>query len=264
MTRAAETLHITQPALTRTLQQLERQMGVQLVERTTHRVALTEAGITFREQVIGVVAAFDQLVAPAPTASSPLRVGHAWSALGARTSGLVQRWRESNPDVPLEVKRIDDRFAGLRDRRVDVAILRGDLQAPGIHVEPLFDEARIAALPIDHPLAAHDALTLLDLTTDPVVINTVSGTTKLSLWGSGPRPPRKVRVGNTDDWVAAISSGSGLGVTAASTAHMYPYPGLVYRPLSDAPPIQVSLAWPQRSPHPATAQFVRLARDAVR
>lgn len=264
VTRAAETLHVTQPALTRTLQQLERQVGVQLVERSTHHVALTEVGVAFRDQAIDVVASFDELVAPAPGPGSPLRVGHAWAAFGKWSDEVVRRWRADCPEVPLEVNRVDDRYAGLRDRRVDVAILRGAPDTPGIHIEPLFDEPRLVALPVGHPLAARTVLTLPDLTSDPVVINTVSGTTKLSLWGTGQRPPWKVRVRNTDDWIAAISSGSGLGVTAASTAHMYPYPGVVYRPLDGVPPIPVALAWPLRAPHPSTARFVRLVRAVMR
>jgi DNA-binding transcriptional LysR family regulator len=121
LTRAAVRLHLTQPALSRTLAQLEAHLGARLIDRSTHHLELTELGHAFRAKAFLAVAAVDEALDPARLGTWPLRVGHAWSALGARTTALLRRWREAYPRIPLELLRIDDRTAGLVQGRVDVA-----------------------------------------------------------------------------------------------------------------------------------------------
>ena len=264
LTRAAARLHLTQPALSRTLAQLERHLGARLVDRSTHHLALTEPGHVFRARAYLAVAAADEALDPARLGTWPLRVGHAWSALGARTTALLRRWREAHPGVPLELLRIDDRSAGLSQGRVDVAVLRSPLGGPGVTVEPLTTEERLAVVPADHRLAAAPALRLADLIGDPLAVNPVSGSTTLDLWPRAARPVSTVAVANTDDWLSAIAAGRAVGVTTTATAETYPNPAVAYVPLTDAPPVTVHLAWREPPGHPAVADFVALARDVVK
>ncbi|MDI9886002.1 LysR substrate-binding domain-containing protein [Streptomyces sp. HNM0645] len=261
LTRAATALHLTQPAVSRTLAALERRLGVRLVDRSTHHLDLTAEGRAFREKAAAVVAAFDEALDPARLHRRPLRLGHAWSAFGAFTTPLLRRWRQEHPDTPLELFRIDDRTAGLARGEVDAAVLRGPVDTPGLVTALLFTEPRVAAVTSDGPLARHASLTLADLASVPIVLNTVSGLTTLDLWPAGTRPGTTLTVGNTDDWLTAIAAGRGAGASAASTAAMHPHPGVTYRPLADAPPVPVLLAWRAAAPHPATGALVALARE---
>lgn len=61
---------------------------------------------------------------------------------------------------------------------------------------------------------------------------------------------------NIDDWLLAISFGRGIGISRISTAETYQHSGVVYRPLIDAPPVTVSLAWLEPVPHPAVPELV--------
>lgn len=70
-------------------------------------------------------------------------------------------------------------------------------------------------------------------------------------------------VANTDDWLTAIAAGRGSGVSGASTAGMHPHAGVVYVPLTDAPPLPVLLARRDGPGHPALPQLVSLAREIV-
>ncbi|MFD3664448.1 LysR family transcriptional regulator [Streptomyces sp. NPDC058659] len=263
LTRAAARLHLTQPAVSRTLAALEQHLGARLVDRSTHHLALTAEGRAFQDRAAAALAAFDAAVDPARLRHRPLRLGHAWSAFGPYTTPLLRRWQRLHPETPLELLRIDDRTAGLARGEVDAALLRGAVDAPGLVTEELATEERVAALPADSPLADRTDLALGDLAAETIVLNTVSGTTTLALWPAGARPAATLTVANTDDWLTAIAAGRGTGVSSGSTAALHPHPGVAYRPLSDAPPLPVVLAWRDAFPHPATGALVAMARDIV-
>ena len=263
VTRAAARLHLTQPAVSRTLAALERHLGVRLVDRSTHHLDLTPEGAAFRDKATAAVAAFDEAIDPDRLRHWPLRIGHAWSAFGPYTTPLLRAWEERHPRTPLELLRIDDRTAGLTRGEVDAALLRGPVGTPGLITEVLFTEDRVAAVTADGPLAARTSLGLSDLTDGPVVLNTVSGITTLELWPPHDRPAITLTVANTDDWLTAIAAGRGSGVSAASTAAMHPHAGVVYRPLDDAPAVPVLLARRDGPGHPALPELAALAREIV-
>jgi DNA-binding transcriptional LysR family regulator len=263
VTRAAAALHVTQPALSRTLRQLEEHLGVRLIERSTHHLELTPAGVAYQARAAAAVAAMDSALDPAGLATWPLRVGHAWSALGRFTTPLLRRWEATYPDVPLELLRFDDRLAGLSRGEVAVAILRDPDSTESMQTSLLFREPRVAGLPADSPLAAADRLSLHDLVDQTIATNHISGTTSLSMWPVEARPSRTVDTTNTDDWLAAIASGRSVGVTTASTSYIHPYPGVVYVPLVDAPEVSVLLAWTVPLVHPGIPDFVAVARAVV-
>ncbi|MEU0986360.1 LysR family transcriptional regulator [Streptomyces sp. NPDC005953] len=264
MTRAAVRLHLTQPAVSRALAALEKQLGTKLVDRSTHHLALTGEGRVFRDKAAAAVAAFDEALDPNRLHHWPLRLGHAWSALGPHTTPLLRRWEREQPRTPLELLRIDDRTAGLARGAVDAAVLRGQVDTPGLVTELLFMEPRVAAVTSDGPLAARAELTLADLASGPVLINLVSGITTVDLWPEDGRPVSTVTVTNTDDWLTAIAAGRGAGVSVASTAKMHPHPGVAYRPLPDAPPVPVLLAHRVGPGHPALPALRELARELTR
>ncbi|MFF8607796.1 LysR family transcriptional regulator [Streptomyces sp. NPDC015346] len=264
VTRAAARLHLTQPAVSRTLAALEKHLGVRLVDRSTHHLALTAEGRAFLDRAAAAVTAFDAALDPERLRHRPLRVGYAWSALGPYTTPLLRRWQREHPGTPLELLRVDDRTAGLVRGEVDAALLRGPVDAPGLATAELTAETRVAAVPADSPLAGRSAVLLADLAGEMVVLNTVSGTTTLDLWPRAHRPSGTLTVGNTDDWLTAIAAGRGVGVSSASTAAMHPHPGVTYRPLTDAPPVPLVLAWRDAAPHPAIGALVTLARAITR
>ncbi|MFF2328340.1 MULTISPECIES: LysR family transcriptional regulator [unclassified Streptomyces] len=263
VTRAAARLGLTQPAVSRTLAALEQHLGIRLVDRSTHHLALTPEGVAFRDRASAAVAAFDTALDPGGLRHWPLRLGHAWSAFGPYTTPLLRRWEERYPQTPLELLRIDDRTAGLTRGEVDAALLRGTVEAPGLVTEVLFDEDRVAAVAADGPLAARATLRLADLAGGTVVLNTVSGTTTLDLWPPDARPVATLTVANTDDWLTAIAAGRGAGVSAASTVGMHPHAGVAFRPLVDAPTVPVLLARRDAPGHPALPKLAALAREIV-
>jgi DNA-binding transcriptional LysR family regulator len=161
LTRAATRLHLTQPVVSRTLRQLEDHLGVRLIDRSTHHLGLTAAGHAFQIRAASAVAAADAAFDPAQLGVWPLRLGHARSAFGEFTVSLLRSWMQECPDVPLELRRIEDRTAGLSRGEVDAALLRGPVTTPGIRTEPLAGAADLAvSLAWTHP-PTHPAIAKL-------------------------------------------------------------------------------------------------------
>lgn len=264
ITRAAARLHISQPALSRTLRALEEHLGVRLVDRSTHHLRLTDPGQAFRVRAAAAVAAVDAALDPGHTEIWPLRVGHTWSALGRHTSTVLRRWQETHPRTPLELLRIDDKTAGLAHGRVHAALLRGPLTTPGVSSALLAYEPRVAAVAADSDLTARADLVLADLTGHTIVLNTLSGTTTPQLWAVAARPDSTWEVANTDDWLAAIAAGRGVGVSSVATAEMHPYPGVAYRPLADAPALPLHLVWSEPPTHAAITELASFLSEFFR
>jgi DNA-binding transcriptional LysR family regulator len=258
ITAAAQELHVTQPALSRTLEQLERRLGVRLVDRTTRHVALTDTGRRLWEHSHRILAELDTALAEA-VQPQPLRLTFAWAALGRFTIPFLREWRAEHPDVLVRIRRSDDPEAALRRGEADVAVLRTEPSGAGVAHVALIEEPRLAAVADDHPLAACDAITLGDLSGEVVSVCETAGTTTADLWPVGARP-RTVDVPGVVEWLTSIATGATVGVTAAGTGHHNPHPGVTYLPLTDADPITVHLAWPSPAAHPSTEAFVSLAQ----
>ncbi|GAA1846741.1 LysR family transcriptional regulator [Pseudonocardia ailaonensis] len=261
VTAAAARLRIGQPALSRTLRRLEEHLGVRLVDRSTHHLELTPAGRAYRERAVRVVAEVDGLLDPgALWTTAPLRLGHAWSALGTHTPELLRRWRAAHPDTPLELTQVDGPGAGLPAGVVDAAVIRGRVRVPGVTTVALAPEARLAAVPAGSALAARSSLTLADLVGETVAINAHTGTTTPDLWPAGGRPAM-TWVGSTADWLVLIAAGGAVGVTASATASVHAFPGVAYVPLDGVAPLPVWLAFGEPPSHPAVPALVELVRE---
>lgn len=255
ITGAAAVLHVTQPALSRTLEQLESRLGTPLVTRTTRHLVLTEAGNRLWEHAHRLLNQLDDALAEARSGPRPLRIGFAWATLGTATVPLLQRWRDAHPDTPARVYRRSDPEAALRHSEIDLAFLRTQPpDDPEFRAVPLYRERRLAAVADNHPLADTDSVRLVDLVDRPVALCATAATTTAALWPA-ERRPRTLEVANVDEWLTVIATGDAVGVTAEGTRHSHPYPGVRFVPISDADPVTVHLVWPRRPTHPATDAF---------
>ncbi|OXM52052.1 LysR family transcriptional regulator [Amycolatopsis alba] len=262
ISRAARLLRVTQPALSRTLSQLEQQVGATLLRRSAKGVELTAEGMAFRRKATQAVDAFTEAVSSPFDAPRPLRVGHAWAALGRFTTGLIRRWPVEHPEYRLQLRQVDDLYVKLDEAAIDIAVVRGQRPGPRYRHALLYRENRLVAAPAQHELADRLSVTLGDLARYDLVVNTASGTTD-HLWDESQRPTVKVEVATVDDWLSNIAAGAGLGITPDPSSQLYQRPEIVYLPLRDAPPVAVYLAWPPSSAHPALRDFLSIVKELV-
>ncbi|MER6214251.1 LysR family transcriptional regulator [Streptomyces sp. NPDC001674] len=266
ITAAAVRLHMTQPALSRTLAQLETRVGVRLVDRSSRHLTLTEAGSTLLGHGRAILSHLDAALADTRAVSRPLRLGYTCAVLGQQTVPLLRTWRRTHPGIPLDVVRQDNATAGLATGEADVAVLRTLPDDPRIRSEALYTEDRVAALPDDHPLAGRDRILLAELTEGPrlpLALWPEGGTASPELWPPQTRPARTVEVGNVDEWLNLIAIGGAFGVATEATAESHGHPGVRFLPVADAPPATVYVSYPHHPTHPGTPEFLAAVREAV-
>ena len=255
-TDAAIELGVSQAAVSRNVMGLERVLGVRLLHRTSRSVAPTSAGMQVLARARQVLAEVDELVREAMTGHTRLRVGHAWSAMGRHTAEFQRRWATEHPDVELQFVRTNTATGGLAEGLCDLAIVRTQVDRRFAHAT-VASERRYCALAAADPLAKKRTLTLDQLTDRTLAIDRRTGSTTADLWPEDARP-RIEYTHDVDDWLAAIAGGRCVGLTPHATVTQYRRDGVVYRPVRDAPPVDVHLIWHRQDPHPATEAAVTL------
>ncbi|MGY5049718.1 LysR family transcriptional regulator [Streptomyces sp. 900105755] len=262
-TDAAIALGVSQAAVSRTLAGLERALGVRLLRRTSREVTPTAAGARVVERARRVLADVADLVQEAASGPSRLRIGYAWSAVGRHTVAFQRGWAAAHPGTELHLVRVNTASAGLGEGACDLAVLRRPLEDRRFGSAIVGLERRLCALAADDPLARRRTVRLADLTGRVLLVDRRTGTTTPELWPAESRPVVE-ETHDVDDWLTAIGAGRAVGVTAESTANQYPRPGIVYRPVRDAPPVAVRLAWWRDDPHPAQQAVLELLSDLYR
>jgi DNA-binding transcriptional LysR family regulator len=196
-TRAAKRLHIAQPPLTQQIKALEAELGVQLFDRSSYRVELTEAGRLFAAEVTRILADVRRAVLLAQRASrgmrGQVRVGFTESAsFNALVMRTFQSFRANYPEVELalEERQSTELSAALGDGRIDAAFLRPPLQAgEGLTLHLLESEEMVVAVPANHGLAAQAEVDLASLANETFILY-----------------PRAVRPGLADAVIEACES----------------------------------------------------------
>jgi DNA-binding transcriptional LysR family regulator len=258
-TRAATALRITQPALTRTIQQLEAALEVALLERDSRHVALTAVGADFLDRAQQVLATMDQAVA-AVHERATLRLGFSWLLPDPWAQLAVRRYEEAT-GVTVALVRVDDPLAAVVRGAVEVAVVRGAVDpAVPARVVHLFDEVRVAVCSVASELAGHADLHWLDVPKWPLVVNTVSGTTGPWSWPAGEGPSRVVETANFDEWLESVAADRGIGVVPEVAMRRNIHSAVRFVPLLDAPTSPVSLAF---LPGVRPAQLRRFVEAAV-
>jgi hypothetical protein len=115
----------------------------------------------------------------------------------------------------------------------------------------------------DDPWARRRFVRLAEVGSRTLVLDRRTGTTTIDLWPPQARPAVEY-TNDIDDWLALIATGRCVGVTAEATVSQYPRPGIVFRPVRDAAPIAVRLAWWRDDPHPAGPAAVELLTELYR
>jgi DNA-binding transcriptional LysR family regulator len=257
-TRAAQQLLITQPALTRTIQQLENAVQVTLLDRTSRHVELTPAGQEFLGPAERVLTSLDVALASVRPHVT-LRLGFSWLLPDPWAQHAIARF-EAASGSRVELVRSDDPVAEIENAAIEVAVIRGGIASSARvrHVH-LFDEARVAVCSEHSSLAAREAIDWHEVPRWPLVVNTVSGTTGPWSWPAGEGPRRVIETRNFDEWLESVAADRGIGVVPDVAMRRNIHPAVRFIPLTSAPPSPVSLIFLPHVREPLLRQFVEAA-----
>lgn len=255
-TRAADLLYVSQPALSKQIRSLERQLGVELFRRDRHSVALTEAGEALLPHARRVLAAWEEgagAVARVRAARrTTLVVGMSTSpGRGGLLPAIRSRFSAAHPEATVRLRQVswEDPTAGLANGEADVAFVWLPLPDPGRYAWTVVaEEPRLVAFPDTHPLAARPEVDFADLLDEPfLALPPSAGALRdhwLALDARGGRPPRiGAEIAGTEETYEALVAGLGVCLVAEGNAPLICLGGVTTRPVRGIGPTRYALAW---------------------
>ena len=256
--RAAERLGIAQPPLSRAIRQLERRLGVRLLDRDRRGVASPTPGRCCSREA----RRRSTRSRPRPAGRSEPRTRQRPLVLATKAGAsheLLQRLLDAyarTRRAPVEVLlcEVGEQARLLRDGRADVALMHRPFDdLAGFDTEDLHVEGQVAILPAGHPLAPRDRLTLAEVSDVPDL--PIARWPRLDgTYPDGPGP----EVHTQSQLAQLVALGRTLLVIPASS-RAWQWPEHVAVPVIDAPDVTTVIAWPPSGHSPAVASLVRSA-----
>jgi len=277
--RAARRLRVAQPALSKQIRDLEREVGVKLFERLPRGARMTRAGEQFLSNARHALESAARAVATARQTDSATGLQFAHSELYVYTPALLKllaAFRAASPQTPVRIVRVDDvdQHAALREQRIDAAAtFVGTWPVPGLEALRLVDCAVTGVLlPATHPLAAEPRVRLQDLS-DLIWLHPSQHSRpelyrvlRTALESRGLVPTRhRGRRGDIGANVA-IAAGDAWALANPAVAALYAdmEGSIVHRPFVDAPiPMWFALVWRSDATSPLVETLVQVARRMV-
>ncbi|KEQ53789.1 LysR family transcriptional regulator [Sphingobium chlorophenolicum] len=270
--RAASRLHMTQPALSQLVRDLETKLGFRLVERTTRRVLLTGPGQTFLKDAEEILQHLDRAIETARTeagqASNSIRIGAILpTAFGFLPEVLATfRHRYAGALIHIENRESQQLVTAVETGALHVALLRPPQNAGTLHVECLRREQFVVAMRTNHPLARIEVLRLRDLKEARIVrisrgdLREAFHEIDEQLEAAGLNIEPSQHADTTLTAMAFVSAGDGVSIVPSWTAGLT-WKDVCFRQLNDlSASIDLSIAWEATNLPPIAEHFIEVAR----
>jgi DNA-binding transcriptional LysR family regulator len=267
--RAAERLHIEQSPLSRTIKELEEDLGAQLFVRTSRSTRLTRAGKLFLEHVPRIFTALQQARDSVQTAANgfhgQVRIALSDGIPPSRFSAFLALCRQEEPEIEIRLSEVPlaQQIKGLHDDLYDLGFARSDEVGDGLIAEAVWNDPLMVAVPARHPLLRHKRLTLEDVLRYPLALadpQTCEGCARQIervLRQVDQEPLIAERVASIDLMMALVAAGFALGLAGASQIAASREQGVVARPLAGRTPMLITyLLRPDNEPSEALSRFI--------
>lgn len=275
--RAAQRLHMAQPPLSRTIRQIEREVGTPLFARTTRSVKLTAAGHALVQPAYAVLESCEAANAAIRRALQgeigQVKLGFAGASSYRLVSTLAKDIRNNTPGIDLQLESstfTSDTLGGVIDGTLDLALTRWSSPPPRIRGRAVMQEVPVALLPKEHRLAGRAAVKMDDLKDEKFVALPAEGSYTmhdLTLhWAFEAGFTPNIVQYAPDPWVlgALVSAGAGISIVYDSLAEGLGDPSLAAVPLDIVhEPMNVHLAWREDDANPALAEVLLAADRAL-
>lgn len=242
--RAAERLGIAQPALSRTVQNLERELGVTLFDRSNRVIEITKAGRTFLTGCQGVLNGFEKTIEDTRRIHlgkvGSLRIGYTDMAIAGVLPGMLRDFQDRQPDIDLELRHAvtSDQLHHLDDGELDFGFVTGAIDRVGYAYQPVQSEGFVCVVHSGHPFAKRKSVRLEELARE----NLVHGSSTdweyffsylIPLCRKAGFEPQFVQEGrNTTGILGLVACGVGITLLTDFVCKTVP-PGLVVVPLAN-------------------------------
>ncbi len=276
-TRAADKLHVAQPALSQQIRQLEEEIGAKLFERTNRRVELTPAGEVFRTRALIAMDQMNRAAAEAGQAgrgeSGSLSIGFVSSAVWGVLPAVLRQMRRKAPMADIELRELDpaEQLRDIRERHLDVGMMHAVLDQPELTTVVISRDRLTVALPEKHKAAGKTSVALRSLTEETFLIpkrHASAGFHELVMTAcnqAGFAPARTQPTRLLQTAVALVAGGVGIALVPESFRKNLEIRGVVYRPLQGETPVAELIAvWRKDNASPLLTRFRQELENLLR
>ncbi len=242
--RASQRLYISQPHLTRQIQQLEEELNIQLLLRTPKGVELTPAGKIFLDEARNIRSLMEQGIERTKRASQGklgrLDIGILGTGILHAIPQILRHFRDTHPDVKVVLHTMSkaDQIEALRQKRISIGFHRMPLLNVDIDNLLIINERLYLAVNEDHILSRQESVSFMELANYPIVLFPTEARPNFAdrvielCRNKGFVPEISQLVGDAFTGIALVVGGFGISVVPESTRTLN-LPGLVYRPFHD-------------------------------
>jgi len=276
VSRAALKLHVSQPALSRQIRDLEEELGFLLLERRAKSVRLTEAGRAFLTEACAVLQRAEDAVKAAraiATGGGELHVGYAPSPTARILPAALRAFQTELPNVRVKLHDLstEEMLAGLRDGRLQIAFVVRLTPAMlrGLRFEELARDSICLAVAPKHPLAGRRTVTLAEAAREPLITYSRKDYPEAHemldamFAGIKGKPRIAEEHDSVSSLIAAVESGAGVALAPQSLT-CTAGPRLKLIPLSPAPePLIIGAAWIKDRLTAPAERFLQCAKEAA-
>ncbi|EBX1355087.1 LysR family transcriptional regulator [Salmonella enterica subsp. enterica serovar Okatie] len=274
--RAAKRLNMTQPPLSRQIQLLEHQLGVELFDRTTRSVVLTAAGRRFFIEAQDLLQRAHVAMLNAQKMSQgnigSVNISFVASAVYAFLPMVVAMGKERYPHIDISLKEMTtgEQFEALRLRQSDIGLVRAPSALTGVSSEILVSEPFVLAVPRQHELATLSDITIAHLDKQPFIMYALSAWQPFyelltGMFRSNNIQPDYVQyIGSTLTILSLVNAGMGMAFVPESAARIL-FDNIVYRHITLPAGIEslLYLAWRDDNDNPAFKVMLELIKFSM-
>jgi DNA-binding transcriptional LysR family regulator len=276
--RAADRLHLAQPALSQQVRKLEVEIGVDLFHRSRRGVVLTPAGSVFLDEARRLLRHADEAARTARNArtgtAGRIRLGHLADAVPATLLRAIAAFTARSPGVEIVPETVAARrgVEDVRAGRLDIAVIGLPAPLEGMNVTPFATERVVAAVPDRHVLSGRTTIALDALGDTPLVLlprptNPAFYDAALGACRTAEISPQLIDVSQpqVEHALLLVASGMGIALLPASAAERYRTVGVSFRPIEPpAPTTEIALVTRTEPAEIPITAFLRIVTDLVR
>jgi DNA-binding transcriptional LysR family regulator len=275
--RAAERLHVAQPAVSEQVRKLEEELGVRLFDRTQRNVDLTDAGTALLAEAYRVLRQAEAARLAARSASDRpsrvLRVGYVPTALLASVPRTLRRLITTMPNLQTTMEPGSglELVDAVRVGELDVAVVSMPVPTPGVRATPLGHQRAVAVFPAVHDHAVKPHVRLEQIAPERIVVlprdadRPFYDAVLAACCAAGVSPTLiEMPDGQVDRVLLAVASGAGMALLPECVSERYAEVGVRFVPLNgESPVLSTAIISPRHTEHLPTVAFLRAASQAL-
>ena len=269
--KAAQRLNVVQPAISQQIKLLEDFLGTHLFDRSSRRVALTEAGNAYLAEARQALQQFDLATQIARDAANglvgTLAIGFVDNAIWSSMPSVIREFHKQYPRIKLNLVQMprDPQLKALQNGELDIAIVPGPVLHKGIKLQELAREPLYIVLPADHPLAQQEEIRIAELANEPFVTfpstedkNRINEMIHALCADAGFAPVLSQPVQQMHTALSLVSAGLGISIVPRWLRHALTE-NVEYRPVTPRTDYVLLLATVEKRSRYATRAFAAVA-----